>query len=122
MEKPAIRTVVAPMVLESHKNKLRPRRDGKGYYLDMKVRKQREALMLYLRQLTPIDKAFAVHCEIDVDLEAVETAVTLVPHDLYTLKRHPDLDGQAVAVLDACQKAGVIFNDNRIVDLIVRIK
>lgn len=110
------------MVLESHKNKLRPRKDGRGYYLDMRVRKQREALMLYLRQLTPIDKAFAVRCEIEADLDAGETSVTLIPTGLYILKRHPDLDGQAVAVLDACQKAGVIFNDNRITDLVVRLK
>lgn len=120
-EKPAIRSVVFPGILQSHKNQLRPRRDGRGYYLDMRVKKQREALMLYLKSLTPIGKEFATRCEILVDLKSVETTVSLFPIDLYVLTRHPDLDGQAVAVLDAAQKSGVIFNDNRITSLKVEM-
>lgn len=114
-------TVVIPAIFETHKNQLRPRRGG-GFYLDQKARKQREALILYLKSLPAIPEEMAINCSIVVDQEDNSTSVTMDSSGLYTLKRHPDADGIASAILDAAQDCGVIFNDNRITNLRVEIK
>ena len=121
-EKPAVRTVVIPMIVPSHKNQLRPSKHG-GMYLDMKARKEREALMLYLKAgLEPIGEEWACRLEMEIDLSERTTTVTLVPTEIYDHKKCPDADGMASALMDSAQHCGILVNDNRVKELIVRIK
>lgn len=121
LDKPAIRTVVIPMIVPSHKNQLRPSRNG-GFYLDQKAKKERDAMIIYLKALTPIGEEWACRLEMDVDLTEHTTSVTLFPLELYDHKKCPDTDGILCATFDAMQKAGIIANDNRIRQIAMVVK
>ena len=119
---PENRTVVIPLIVPSHKNQLRPSRSG-GFYLDQKAKKERDALMLYLKAgLTPIGEEWACRCEMVIDLAERTTTVTLFSTELYDHIKCPDVDGMATALLDAAQKCDILVNDNRVKSLSVVVK
>lgn len=120
-ENPAIRSVVIPMIVPSHKNQLRPSRNG-GFYLDQKAKKERDALMFYLKSLAPIGDEWSIRCEMVVDLTEHTTTVTFFPLELYDHKKCPDTDGQLCAMFDAAQRIGIIHNDNRIRQILMEVK
>lgn|SRR5574338_347137 len=131
--RPAIRTVCFPLIPPSSKNMWQV--SPKGHiYLDQKAKKQREALILYLKSLTPIGEEWSVRMEVGVDIAAGETTVTLIPLELWDKQKVPDTDGIVTSILDSCQPcryrrgrlarpgAGIIKDDNRIRQLWVEVK
>jgi len=131
---PAIRTVTFGLIPSSSKNMWSVGRGG-HIYLDQKAKKQREALITYLKALTPVGEEWACRCEVGIDLLARETSVTLIPLELWDGRACPDVDGIATSILDAMQLtrynkrfevirsgAGILSNDNRVRQLNVEVK
>lgn len=132
-QKPATREVKIPMLWSSSKNQWQISPHG-HMYMDAKAKKERLALVTYLRQMTPIEPEFSVRCEMEVDISERIVTVRLLPLELYDGLKCPDADGMLTALLDAAQPsrwrgkritrlgAGVLSNDNRVRQIAMEVK
>lgn len=132
-ESRATQEVAIPMLWSSSKNQWSISPSG-HMYLDAKAKKERLALVTYLKQMMPIEPEFSVGCEMDVNVSERVVIVRMFTTGLYDGLKCPDADGMLTALLDAAQPsryrggritrlgAGILTNDNRVKQLKVVVK
>lgn len=108
-----IQTITIPLIPKSKKNRLMPRKDGKGYFY-AGIDKEVKELPLFFKKLKSLDPNESVGLQVLIDTKEEKCVVSVWSGLGYKLKRHTDLDGVVTAICDGLTKAGIIKDDSRI--------